>query len=60
MQQLALRCADLGVGNLTQLVVREIVAVRTLLAHNPLLPQFVQRAHRAIFVCLSDVKQQIE
>jgi hypothetical protein len=50
MHQRAMHRADFGIGDLAELVVAEVVGVCALFAHDPPLPQLVERAHQIVFI----------
>lgn len=59
MQQAALWLADLCIGYLAQLIVREVVAERAVFADDPCVPEFVQRMHDVLALAVAGAGQQL-
>src|SRR5207237_1195671 len=60
VQHAALWHTDFCIRYLAQLIVREVVAVRAMLAHDPFVPEFVQRLYGTIRVGVADADQKVE
>jgi hypothetical protein len=60
VQHAALWRTDLSIRYLAQLIVREVIAVRTVFAHDPFVPEFVQRTDGSIGVGVADADQEVE
>src|SRR2546423_13890524 len=50
------RCS---IRHLAQLIVGEVIAVRAVFAHDPFVPEFIQRAYGAIGVGIADGDQEV-
>src|SRR5438132_234637 len=60
VQHAALWRTDLCIRNLAQLIVGEVIAVRAVFAHDPFVPEFVQRTYGTICVGVTDGDQEVE
>src|SRR2546425_4967929 len=60
VQHAALWRTDLSISNLAQLIVGEVIAVRAMFAHDPFVPEFVQRTYGAIGVGVAGGAQKVE
>src|SRR5258708_2868812 len=60
VQHAALWRTDLCIRNLAQLIVGEVIAVRAVFAHDPFVPEFVQRTYGALGVGVAGSAQEVE
>src|SRR5437764_8114813 len=60
VQHAALWRTDLSIRYLAQLIVGEVITVRAVFAHDPFVPEFVQRTYSTIGVGIADGAQEVE